>query len=175
MTERFEVFSTLVSRLTKPHAHYSLKCESSLANSFSVSLESARLSEAGSRSTEDTIMIARHVTLRLRADSLTKFARLMENGVIPLLREQEGFLDHIILISAERVEAIVITFWESKVSEEAFNRTRNPEVLSKLLEVIEGSPGVSLFEVASATPKKINDERWQEAGNERLDKEYQRA
>jgi hypothetical protein len=73
----------------------------------------------------------------------------METEVIPLLREQEGFWDQITLISPERAEAIVITFWENKESEEAFNRTRNPDVLRGLLGVIEGTPRVALFEVAS--------------------------
>jgi hypothetical protein len=87
--------------------------------------------------------------MTLRADSLKGFMRVIESGVIPLLREQEGFVDQITLISPERAEAIVISFWENKESEEAFNRTRNPEVLRGLLEVIEGTPRVDLFEVAS--------------------------
>jgi hypothetical protein len=87
--------------------------------------------------------------MTLRADSLTRFMRVIETGVIPLLREQEGFLDQITLISPERAEAIVITFWENKESEEAFNRTRNPDVIRGLLGVIDGTPRVDLFEVAS--------------------------
>jgi hypothetical protein len=87
--------------------------------------------------------------MTLRADSLIRFMRVMETEVIPLLREQEGFWDQITLISPERAEAIVITFWENKESEEAFNRTRNPDVLRGLLGVIEGTPRVALFEVAS--------------------------
>jgi hypothetical protein len=87
--------------------------------------------------------------MTLRADSLKRFMRVIETEVIPLLREQEGFWDQITLISPERAEAIVITFWENKESEEAFNRTRNPDVLRGLLDVIEGTPRVALFEVAS--------------------------
>ncbi|HEY7914504.1 MAG TPA: hypothetical protein VIG62_21510, partial [Blastocatellia bacterium] len=116
---------------------------------FSASLESARLSEANGALIEGPTMLARHVTMTLRADSLKGFMRVIESGVIPLLREQEGFVDQITLISPERAEAIVISFWENKESEEAFNRTRNPEVLRGLLEVIEGTPRVDLFEVAS--------------------------
>jgi heme-degrading monooxygenase HmoA len=91
-------------------------------------------------------MFARHVTMRLRADSVTKFARVIETEVIDLLRGQPGFVDQVILISPESAEAIVITLWLTKESEEAFNRTRNPEVLEKLLNVIEGSPQINRFE-----------------------------
>ena len=96
-------------------------------------------------------MFARHVTMRLRADSVTRFARIMDTEVLPLLRRQAGFLDQITLVSPERAEAAVITFWHTKESEEAFNRTDNPEVLKKLLDVIEGSPRIDLFEVAGSS------------------------
>ncbi|MCI0488888.1 MAG: hypothetical protein L0229_20040 [Blastocatellia bacterium] len=92
-------------------------------------------------------MFARHVSMRLRADSVIEFARVIEAEVIPLLREQEGFLDQVILLSQESAEAIVITFWDRKESEEAFNRTRSPRVSRSLLEVIEGSPKIDIFEV----------------------------
>ena len=96
-------------------------------------------------------MYARHVTMRLRADSVTQFAVVIETEVVDLLRRQPGFVDQITLISPERTEAIFITFWETREIEEAFNRTRNPEVLEKLLGVIDGSPQVNLFEFANCS------------------------
>lgn len=96
-------------------------------------------------------MFARHVTMRLRSDSVTKFAVVIETEVIDLLRRQPGFLDQVTLISPERAEAIVITFWETKESEEAFNRTQNPEVLRKLLGVVEGTPQINPFEFVNCS------------------------
>jgi heme-degrading monooxygenase HmoA len=96
-------------------------------------------------------MVARHVTIRLKADSVAKFARIVETKVTPLLRQQEGFLNHYTLLSLQRAEAVVITLWENKEMEEAFVRTQNPELLKSLLEVIEGTPKVELFEVMVST------------------------
>lgn len=96
-------------------------------------------------------MFARHVTMRLRADSVTKFAIVIETEVIDVLRRQPGFVDQITLISPERAEAIVITFWQTKESEEAFNRAQNPEVLEKLLGVIDGHPQINIFEFANCS------------------------
>jgi heme-degrading monooxygenase HmoA len=96
-------------------------------------------------------MLARYVTMKLRADSVTKFARIIDTEVVPLLRKQEGYMNQITLISPERVEAAVITFWHTKETEEAFNRTQNPEVLEKLLGVIEGTPRIDIFEVVSSS------------------------
>lgn len=92
-------------------------------------------------------MFARHVTIKLKADCVERFALIIEDRVLPLLREQPGFLDHTTLISVIRWEAIVITFWDTRESEEYFNRARNPDILNELLDVIEGAPKISLFEV----------------------------
>ena len=96
-------------------------------------------------------MFARHVTMRLRADSVTEFAVVIETEVIDLLRKQPGFVDQITLISPDRAEAVFITFWQTRESEEAFDRAQNPEVLERLLGVIEGSPQVNLFEFANSS------------------------
>jgi hypothetical protein len=92
-------------------------------------------------------MFARHVTIKLRPDSVVSLARVIEAEIIPLLREQAGFLDLVTLVSPDCADAVVITFWDKRESEEAFNRTQNPEVLTILLEVIEGTPKVDFFEV----------------------------
>ena len=96
-------------------------------------------------------MFARHVSIKLNEDSIERFARVIRAEVVPLLREQTGFLDQIILLSPERPEAVVITFWDSRESEEAFNRLGSPDVLRDLLEVIEGVPDVRHFEVLNQT------------------------
>jgi len=89
--------------------------------------------------------------MRLRGDSIAKLPRVMKAEVVPLLCKQAEFIDQVTLISPERAGAIVITFWDKKESEEAFNCTRNPEVLRSLLEVIDGTPEVTLFEAADST------------------------
>jgi len=44
-------------------------------------------------------MIARNVTMRLKADSVAEFSRILETEVLPLLRKQAGFQDDISFIS----------------------------------------------------------------------------
>lgn len=100
-------------------------------------------------------MFVRHVTMRLRADSVAKFGRILGGEVIPLLRKQAGFLDHITLISPERAEAVVITFWDTEDSQEAFIRTQNPQVSRSLFDVIEEAPRVAMFDVLDSTFLKL--------------------
>jgi len=96
-------------------------------------------------------MVVRQVSMPLKSDSVTRFAEIIATSVIPLLRKQLGFLDQITLVTPDCAEAIVMTFWDNKESESAFDRTQNPEVLESLLEVIQGSPNVNHFEVISST------------------------
>ncbi len=96
-------------------------------------------------------MFIRHVTMKLREDCITKFARIMGAEVVPMLRHQEGFLDYLTLISPERAEAVVITFWDTEDSQEAFNRTQNPQVSKSLFDVIEETPKVAMFEILDST------------------------
>ena len=96
-------------------------------------------------------MFARQVSLKLRTDSVARFARIIASEVVPLLQKQAGFADQITLVSPECTEATFITFWNNQESEEAFNRMQNPEVAKSLLEVVEGAPRVEVFEVINST------------------------
>ena len=96
-------------------------------------------------------MYARQVSMKLRPDSVTKFAHVIAAEVLPLLRRQAGFEDQLTLVSPGCTDAVFITFWDKQESEEAFNRMENPEVAKSLLGVIEGTPKVEVFEVIDST------------------------
>ena len=53
-------------------------------------------------------MIARNVTMRLKAHSLADFTQTLEKEVIPLLRKQKGFEDEITFIGSDGQEAVGI-------------------------------------------------------------------
>jgi heme-degrading monooxygenase HmoA len=99
-------------------------------------------------------MFAHNVTLRLKPNSAPEFSRILQNRVIPLLQERNGFLDEITLTSSERLEALVISFWDTRESAEAYDRIRYVEFLRALLSVIEGIPKVELFQVTNLTLRK---------------------
>jgi heme-degrading monooxygenase HmoA len=96
-------------------------------------------------------MFGRQVTMKLKADSATELTRLNDSEIIPLLRRQKGFRDETTFISAERKEAVVNTFWDTREEAEAYNTTSYSEVLKTLSHVIEGTPIVATFEFANST------------------------
>ena len=100
-------------------------------------------------------MYTRKVTIKLKAGSAPEFAGVIENEILPLLRKQQGFRDEITFIAPERLEAIAISFWDTKENAEAYSRMGYSEVLKTLGKVVEGTPKVETFEVSTSTLHKL--------------------
>ncbi|MGH9883345.1 MAG: hypothetical protein ACRD6N_18060 [Pyrinomonadaceae bacterium] len=100
-------------------------------------------------------MFARHVTMKLNANSVVELPRIIESDVLPLLRKQKGFRDEISFVSPERSLAVAISLWDTKEDAEAYNRAGYPEVLKTLSKVLEGTPTVETFELATSTVHKV--------------------
>ena len=96
-------------------------------------------------------MFARHVSINLKPNSAPEFNRIIENEILPLLREQKGFRDEIAFVAPERSLALGISLWDTQEDAEAYNLAGYPEVLKALSEVVDGTPTVETFEVAHST------------------------
>lgn len=97
-------------------------------------------------------MFARKVLLNLKnAESASELTRTLEDKVIPLLREQQGFQDEITFVAPGRTEAFAISLWDKKESADAYSGETYPEVLKLLAELVEDDPRVETYEVANST------------------------
>src|SRR5712692_8599469 len=77
-------------------------------------------------------MFARHVTMRLKPNTVAEFTTTLENEVIPLLQKQKGFRDEIVLVVPGGTEAVGISFWDQKENADAYSRETYPEVNKSL-------------------------------------------
>lgn len=100
-------------------------------------------------------MFARIVTAPLKTSGASEYTRMLENDVIPLLRTHKGFLDEIGLVTSDGKTCIGISFWDSKESAEAYNRSGYGKVLEFLNKVTSGPAQVQLCEVTYSTLQKI--------------------
>ena len=100
-------------------------------------------------------MFARKVCLKLRPGMAVAYSRMLENEIIPILREQKGFNDEISFVSGERSEAVAISLWDAAESAEAYHRQTYPGVLRALEGLIDGEPQVNTFAVSNSTIHKI--------------------
>jgi hypothetical protein len=100
-------------------------------------------------------MIARNVTMRLKANNASEFTQTLKNEIIPLLRKQKGFQDEITFIVPGKPEAVGISFWDTKENAEAYSRGSYQEVLKAMAKVLDGTPQVQTWEVANSTCHKV--------------------
>jgi hypothetical protein len=85
-------------------------------------------------------MYIRNIRLKLKANSVPEFTRLLEKEIIPLLRKQKGFQDEISFVAPERNEAVAISFWDKQDDAEAYNHATYLDVLDSCRKWLPGCP-----------------------------------
>ncbi len=100
-------------------------------------------------------MYARNVSMNLKPNTAREFTQTFEKDVLPLLRQQNGFKDEITFVSANGKDVLAISLWDRKESADAYSRDTYPQVLKGLARVVEGTPAVQVYEVASSTWHKL--------------------
>ena len=96
-------------------------------------------------------MYARNVFLNLKPNSAKEFTQKLEQDILPLLRKQNCFKDEITFLSEGGKDAVAISLWDRKESADAYSRDTYPQVLKGLAPMVEGTPKVNVYEVASST------------------------
>ena len=101
-------------------------------------------------------MFARHVSMQLKPNTRAEFTQTIENEILPLLKKQHGFQDEIVFVSSgSGTDGVAISLWDKREDAEAYLRDTYPEVLRTLAKVVDGTPEVRNFEVATSTFPKI--------------------
>ena len=100
-------------------------------------------------------MYARNVSFHLKPGRSAEFTQTLDRDIIPVLRKQKGFQDEIALVAPGGADAIGISVWDLKENAETYARGAYPGVLKALEPVVEGTPRVQTYEVASSTFHKI--------------------
>jgi hypothetical protein len=96
-------------------------------------------------------MFAHKLSMYLKNDGALAFKHKIESDIIPLLRQQKGFLEEITFLYLNGREVHAFSLWETAEHAEAYNRGTYPEVVRMLASVIEGRPLVRTYEVLNST------------------------
>ena len=100
-------------------------------------------------------MFARSVSLHLKPNRVEEFTRMIENKVIPMMRNLKGFQDKIVLVASGGLEAMSLSIWDLKEDAEAYGCGMYREVAKALENVVESTPRVETREVSNSTFHKI--------------------
>ncbi len=92
---------------------------------------------------------ARKVEFSIRSGQEKEFNTVFEVNILPILQEQKGFQDELVMTHGLR--ACAISLWDDRNDAETYEKTAYPQVLEALRPVIEGTPQVETCEVPFTT------------------------
>lgn len=95
-------------------------------------------------------MFTRRVIMHIKPGSAAEVGRIFEEEVLPLLRRQKGMRHDDIFISPELLEAVLNSYWDTQEYAESYGRAEYPAALKALAEVLEKTPQVEMFGIASS-------------------------
>jgi hypothetical protein len=100
-------------------------------------------------------MFVRKATALLKLNSISKFSLLVEQEVVPLLREQNGFQDELAVFPISENGATSVSLEHDAMNSGAYSRRTYPAVRTQLAAIIEGTPTVDTYEIVNSTFHKI--------------------
>jgi heme-degrading monooxygenase HmoA len=101
-------------------------------------------------------MFTRLVEVSSKPEKSREVANTINEKVLPILRQQAGFLDVTILTSEmEPNRVLALSFWKTKEDAERYQREHYEKVTEILSSLIESPPAVRTFTVHTSTPHRI--------------------
>jgi quinol monooxygenase YgiN len=101
-------------------------------------------------------MFARTVEITSKPGKARELSRTVNDKVMTILKNQPGFVDEVLLISAEQPDNVLaISIWNSREDAEKYNRESYSKVVDLLQPLSEGRPRVRNFDVEQSTIHKI--------------------
>ena len=101
-------------------------------------------------------MFTRIVEVTSKPGKSHEVADLIHQKILPILRQQTGFIDEIILESDTEPDLVVaMSFWKTMADAEKYHRENFAKITQPILPVTEGTPVVRTFNVHTSTAHKI--------------------
>jgi quinol monooxygenase YgiN len=95
----------------------------------------------------DNKQIARSIRFDIATDKNEEFHTLFRNEVLPMLRKQDGFVDELLLVQDQHVQAVSV--WNNADSAKKYESATYPQLDKKLRPLMKGTPTVETFNFAS--------------------------
>ena len=101
-------------------------------------------------------MFTRVVEVSTKSGKSHELANTINEKVLPILRQQAGFIDETVLTSdTEPNRVMALSFWKTKEDAERYQREQFAKVTEILSHHLEGALAVRTFNVHTSTPHRI--------------------
>jgi heme-degrading monooxygenase HmoA len=105
-------------------------------------------------------MFTRVVEITTKSGKSHEVANTINETILPILRQQSGFLDETVLTSdMESNRVLALSFWKTKEDAERYNKEQFPKINEMISHLVETTPVVRTFNVHTSTPHKIAAEK----------------
>lgn len=101
-------------------------------------------------------MFVRILDMNAKTGKGRELARAINDQALPILKNQPGFVDEVVLFSLDNPDrGVAMSFWKSREDAEKYNQEIFPKLNELMRPVLEGTPQVRIFDVVTSTPHKI--------------------
>jgi heme-degrading monooxygenase HmoA len=101
-------------------------------------------------------MFTRVVAVRTKKGKSGELAKTIRHKILPILEDQPGFVDEILLVSnTESDQILSLSFWESRQDAERYTHEEYPRVNELISHLVESAPVSRTFDVDIFTSHKI--------------------
>lgn len=97
-------------------------------------------------------MIARLVQVTTKPGQLPEFVKAMAERNLPILKQQPGFVDAVVLTSDAKHDQLVgIAIWRTKEDAERYAKGQGRQVLEAMKPLLQKMPTIRTFVLAAST------------------------
>jgi len=101
-------------------------------------------------------MIARLVQITTKPGQLQEFVKVMAERNLPILKQQLGFVDAVVLASdPQRDQLVGIAIWRTKEDAERYAKGQGRQVLEAMRPLLQKMPTIRTFILAASTAYDI--------------------
>src|ERR1039457_7585254 len=97
-------------------------------------------------------MFTRTVEVTTKSGKAKELSNIINDKVLPILKDQTGFLDETVLVSdTEPNRVLAISFWNTKEDAERYQREQYPAIHEMIRPLLDADPVVRTFNVDTST------------------------
>jgi quinol monooxygenase YgiN len=105
-------------------------------------------------------MFTRLVEMTSKPGKSEELADLIYATAVPILKQQKGFLDEIVLVAhTEPDRVLALSFWNNKEDAETYRRDHYQTIHDALRDLLETEPDIQTFDVHTSLSHNIAGEK----------------
>ena len=105
-------------------------------------------------------MFTRAVEMTSKSGKSQELADLIREEAVPILKQQPGFIDEIVLIAhAEPDRVLALSFWNKQEDAEQYQRDHYKTIHDALRHLFETEPDIHTFDVHTSLGHNIAEEK----------------